>query len=345
MLRKNISDLTISPSSSIQEGMRVINENSANVCLVLDEGTLVGVVTDGDIRRGLLRGEALESSISSVMQKDFVKVVPSTTVTEAVTVMRKRSLRQVPVVDDASKLIGLYVFDDCVEIDKLPNRVIIMAGGLGTRLRPLTDNCPKPMLKVGGRPILEIILQQCVEAGFKNYFFSVNYLKEQIKDYFQDGANWGVEIKYLEESAPLGTAGALSLLPTRSVHPMLVINGDVLTRIDYRDLLQFHAEQSGVATMCVRNYTTRIPYGVVNTKNSEVLSFDEKPVLTHQVNAGVYLLDPEILDYVPKEQYVDMPSLLEMVNKAEKTVNAFFLHEYWLDVGYPETLQQASSEW
>jgi NDP-sugar pyrophosphorylase family protein len=220
-----------------------------------------------------------------------------------------------------------------------------MAGGKGKRLGQLTRECPKPMLPVRGKPILEIILEQCIEAGFRDYYLSVNHLKDQVQDHFEDGANWQVNIQYLEEHKPLGTAGALSLLPTMPDYPLLVLNGDVLTRVDYRRLLNFHSQHESAATLCVREHTTQIPYGVVRMDDITVQAIDEKPVLSHYVNAGIYILHPDLLELVPSDQFFDMPQLLEKAIERDEQVSAFPIHEYWLDIGLPETLVRAHQEW
>jgi NDP-sugar pyrophosphorylase family protein len=184
-----------------------------------------------------------------------------------------------------------------------------------------------------------------MDSGFENFYFAVNYLKEQIQSHFQDGRAWGASIQYLEEDKPLGTAGALSLLPNRPDQPFLVLNGDVLTRVDYRHLLRFHAENQAMATLCVREHSTQIPYGVVRMQDVKVVAFEEKPVMTHYVNAGIYLLDPDVLDFVPRDTFFDMPRLLETLALKGKPVNAFPVHEYWLDIGHPDTLRRACGDW
>lgn len=198
---------------------------------------------------------------------------------------------------------------------------------------------------VGNKPLLEIILEQCIEAGFCEFYFAVNYLKDQIQDYFGDGSNWQVQIRYLEEKKPLGTAGALSLLPERPLDPFLVLNGDVLTRVDFTRLLSFHNEHGSIATLCVREHTIEIPYGVVRMDDLDVLSFEEKLALRHFVNAGIYLIEPQLLDQVPQDCFFDMPQLLECAVKQQQRVSAFPIHEYWFDVGLPDTLERAHGEW
>lgn len=201
------------------------------------------------------------------------------------------------------------------------------------------------MLRVAGEPLLEIILKQCLDAGFRDFYFSVNFLKEKIQRYFQDGSAWGASIQYIEEDKPLGTAGALSMLQGRIDNPLLVINGDVLTRVDYMNLLRFHTNQQSAATLCVREHNTQIPYGVVRTNDVKVVGFEEKPTLTHFVNAGIYLLNPNLLEFLPKNTFFDMPQLLNFAAQQGYPINAFPIHEYWLDIGHPETFERAHGEW
>jgi NDP-sugar pyrophosphorylase family protein len=269
--------------------------------------------------------------------------------TEVLALMRRHSIDQLPVVDAAGFLIGLFVLDDLLgqPVAGLPNPVVLMAGGRGTRLRPLTDNCPKPMLRVAGKPILESILEQAISAGLADFHLAVNHLKEQIRDHFGDGSRWGVRIQYIEETFPLGTAGALQLLPkqAREGPPMLVMNGDVLTRLNLAQLLDFHASHGAAATLCVRSHDVVIPFGVVEAEGCDLVDFREKPVLRHQVNAGIYVLDPSLLSLIPAGEPMDMPTLLLAARQAGRRVAVCPIHEYWCDIGRPETLQQAHQDW
>lgn len=340
-----IKELSLCPEASLREAIAVIDRGSAQIALVTELDHLIGIVTDGDIRRGLLRGESLETSVTKIMRRDFRFLPASATATEALALMQREAIHQIPVIDQCGKVLHIFLLEDLIKPKKLPNSVVIMAGGEGKRLRPLTYDCPKPMLKVAGKPLLEIILKQCLDAGFEHFYFAVNYLKEQIQSHFQDGSAWGARIQYLEEDKPLGTAGALSLLPQCPSHPFLVLNGDILTRVDYNHLLRFHAEHHSAATLCVREYSTQIPYGVVRMDDVKVLDLQEKPVLTHYVNAGIYLLNPEVLTMLPKDIFFDMPNFLEIVSQQGKPVSAFPIHEYWLDIGHPETLDRAHGDW
>lgn len=337
--------LSVHPKAAIREVIAVIDRGAAQVALVSERDRLIGIVTDGDIRRGLLRGESLDAPVTNIMRREFRSLPANATAAEALALMQCETLHQIPALDQTGKVVHLFLLEDLIKPQRLPNSVVIMAGGEGKRLRPLTHDCPKPMLQVAGKPLLEIILKQCLDAGFEHFYFAVNYLKEQIQSHFQDGSAWGARIQYLEEDKPLGTAGALSLLPQRPDHPFLVLNGDVLTRVDYTHLLRFHADHQSTATLCVREHSTQIPYGVVRMDDVKVVALEEKPVLTHYVNAGIYLLNPDVLDLVPKDVFFDMPQLLETAAQQGKPVSAFPIHEYWLDIGHPETLERAHGEW
>jgi len=342
---RDIKDYCVSPHATLRQAVEIIDRGAAQIALVTDSDRLIGIATDGDVRRGLLRGESLEATVTNIMRQDFRFLPASATAADALAFMQRETLHQIPALDETGKVVHLFLLEDLIKPQRLPNSVVIMAGGEGKRLRPLTSNCPKPMLQVAGEPILEIILKQCLDAGFEHFYFAVNYLKEQIQSHFQDGSSWGARIQYLEEVKPLGTAGALSLLPERPDHPFLVLNGDVLSRVDYTHLLRFHADHQSTATLCVREYSTQIPYGVVRLDDVKVVALEEKPVLTHYVNAGIYLLNPDVLDLVPKDVFFDMPQLLETAAQQGKTVNAFPIHEYWFDIGQPETLERARKQW
>lgn len=342
----NTQSLQLTTSANLSDGIKVIDSSHVQIAFVVDENKcLVGTITDGDIRRALLRGEPLNAPVERVMFRGFHALPMNTTEEEAVTLMRSKSLRQIPTLDEHGRIVGLFLLEELISSKKRPNSVIIMAGGKGERLQPLTQDSPKPMLRVGGKPLLEINLEQCINAGFEHFYFSVNYLKDQIINYFGDGSRWHVHIDYLEEMQPLGTGGALSLLPKKPTEPFLVVNSDVLTRVDYGRLLQFHDEHRAAATLCVRKHRTQIPYGVVHMNDLNVLSIEEKPVLDHYVNAGIYFLDPVLLDLVPQDSFFDMPTLLERALQDKHRIGAFPIHEYWLDVGLPETLKRAHREW
>lgn len=336
----------ISEECSLREAVSAINVGPAHVALVVSrDGRLLGTITDGDVRRALLSGQELDSSVRQAMPTEFRSLPMSATALDALMLMRTQSLHQVPVVDENGRVAGIYVLDALAAADSLPNTVVIMAGGEGLRLRPLTSDTPKALLPVGDRPILEIILNQCAAAGLTRFVISVNYLKGRIKEFAGDGSRFGVTISYVEESEPTGTAGSLSLLKDLGDEPLIVMNGDVLTRVNFRHLLSSHARLGSHVTVCARRHETPVPFGVLHMEGVAVINIDEKPVFTHLVNAGIYVLHPSIVDLVPRGAFLDMTELLKLALKDGRRINAFPVHEYWLDVGLPETLIQAHSEW
>lgn len=342
----DLSNFLVYPDTILREIMAIIDKGGARIALVVDkEKKLLGVITDGDIRRAMLRGEPLITSAADIMIREFCALPSEASEEEALALMRRDTLHQIPALDKDGRVVALFLLEELIKPKERNNPVVVMAGGEGKRLLPLTQGCPKPMLRVGGKPLLEIILGQCIDAGFRDFYLSVNYLKEQIQDYFGDGSRWHVRISYLEETKPLGTGGALSLLPNKPTEPLLVLNGDVLTRIDYGQLLRFHDENQAAATLCVREHKTQIPYGIVRMNDLDVLTIEEKPILSHYINAGIYILNPVLLDYVPHNSFFDMPQLLEKIIQKQHRVSAFPIREYWLDIGHPETLERAHGEW
>jgi len=342
----DLNKIHLRPTTPVLEAMRIIDQGAAQIALVVDEQQrLLGTLTDGDIRRGLLHGETLEAPAERLMNRKFHSVQTSDDQGAVLEMMRTEVLRQIPVLDEQGRVVELLLLQELLNPQQFSNSVVIMAGGKGTRLRPHTEHCPKPMLSVGDQPILEILLEQCIASGFRNFYFSVNYLKDKIIEYFDDGSRWGVSIHYLVENEPLGTAGALQLLPDSLTEPFLVLNGDVLTRLDPKHLLQFHTEHQALATICVRDHELTVPFGVVQTNGVELSGFEEKPTYHHQVNAGVYVIDPQLLPLLQPHQFIDMPSLLKMAQEAGHRVAVCPIHEYWIDVGNPDSLKQAIVSW
>ena len=342
---KDLKDYIISLDSSIKQLIFKLESNASQIVLVVKNERLQGTVTDGDIRRALLRGETLDSSVEKIMNKNFKFLPETASEIEALSLMKKETLKQMPLLDKEGRLKKIFLLDELIKPKFLPNDVVIMAGGKGKRLGVLTQDCPKPMLKINNKPILEIILEQCIEAGLKNFYFSVNYLKEQIQNYFEDGSRWNICINYLEEDKSLGTAGSLSLFPHQPKQPILVLNGDVLTKVDYNHLIQFHEKHVADISLCVRKHSTKIPYGIVSMNDLHVLALEEKPILTHFINAGIYVLEPCVLNLVSKDTYFDMPQLIKLAKEKKYKINAFPIHEYWQDLGYPETLLQTAKVW
>ena len=310
------------------------------------KGILLGIITDGDLRRALIRGHTAATPVSAVMRREFISARADTPDAAIVRLMREKSLLQIPVLDDTGRLVDLKFLADLALPPQRANWVVLMAGGLGQRLLPLTQSTPKPMLKVGGRPVLENILESFIEYGFHKFFISVNYLSEKIENYFGNGAKYNVEIEYLREKSKLGTAGALSLLPAVPDLPIVVMNGDVLTGLNFAAMLDFHNLNQAAATMGVREYSWEVPYGVIKTEGNRLSAIEEKPVQHYFVNAGIYVLSPEALAEVPATGTMfDMPSLFEKLMAKGKTAAAYPIREYWLDIGRPQDLERAKQEY
>ena len=339
----NWRDTIVRPGDSILKAIESVERGVLQIALVLDEeGHLVGSVTDGDIRRAILRGVTLDQPVERAMNYAPFSVGPDHDKMELKTVMLARRLHQVPVVDGGGRVTDLIVIDDLVRGSRArDNWVVLMAGGLGKRLRPLTQDRPKPLIEVGGKPLLERIVENFVSQGFERFYISINYKGEQIRDHFGDGSKWNSEIRYLAEDTAMGTAGALSLIETPPEAPLIVMNGDLVTEIDFNRALDFHAEQGAMGTMAVRTYEFQIDFGVVDIENGSISAINEKPVHKFFVNAGIYVLEPAALADIPRGRTTDMPALFESWLATGKNCAAFPIHEYWLDVGRIEDLERA----
>ena len=341
-----IQQIKLSLSSTIREAMQAIDRGAIKIALVVDgQDRLIGTVTDGDIRRGFLKGLGIENTIESIY---FRKPTFCTVNDSRDAILQKaldKKVQQIPIVDHQGRVIRIEEIDELIRPKQKTNKVVIMAGGLGTRLRPLTHNTPKPMLHIGKKPILELIVENSKKSGFTKFVFCVNYLSHVIKDYFQDGSRWGVWIEYIEEDKPLGTAGALSLAKDNLYEPFLVMNGDLLTHLDFSVLLDFHQAEEAIATMGVREYEHQIPFGVVNIVDGIVQNIEEKPVQRHFISAGMYAFAPEALGYIPKDARLDMPCLFQILLQKNKKISSFLLHEYWLDIGRIQDFERANSEY
>jgi dTDP-glucose pyrophosphorylase len=328
--------------STIQQAIHSLENSSMQIVLCVSEGNkLVGTLTDGDIRRAFLKGYRLESFIDDVIHRKPLAVPQDIGRELVVQLMKINKIHQLPIVDLNGVVVGLHVWDSIVTPVAIENMMIIMAGGKGTRLRPHTENCPKPMLEVGGKPMLEHIIERAVADGFKNFVISLHYLGNMIEDHFGDGVKYGVSIEYLKEEAPLGTAGCLSLLRKVPNSPFIVTNGDVLTDIRYNEFLDFHIRHEASATMAVRQYEIQNQFGVVRTKGVEIEGFEEKPIYRSHVNAGIYVLNPEALNFLEQKKTCDMPTLFERLKQNSGRTIVYPMHEPWLDVGRPEDLASA----
>lgn len=343
---KNWETILISPQATLHDALAVLDRGGLQIAVVVDSNRhVLGTVTDGDIRRALLRKLPMATLAVEVMGRSPETAPVSASKEEVMSRMERRRLLQIPIVDDQGRIVAIQTLHDLMHQKRRDNAVFVMAGGFGKRLHPLTDHCPKPLLNVGEKPILEIIIENFVGAGFHRFFISTHYRSEMIRERIGDGRRWNINIEYLYEDEPLGTGGALGLLPKDRIRePLLMINGDLLTSLDFNKLLDFHNNNYAVATMCVREYEHRVPYGVIESDGVRVTSMVEKPAYHYFINAGIYVLSPSMLDAVSEGQRVDMPTLLEQRMSAGESVNMFPVHEYWLDIGRIEDFQRAQED-
>lgn len=336
--------LSLHATATLKDALKLLDATAKQITLVVDEeDRLLGTLTDGDIRRALLRDVALSAPVTQAMNADPVVGIEDEHLVAWRQKLQGRAVRHLPIINASGLLIGLY-YDRPVALSGLPYPVVLMLGGLGTRLRPLTQTVPKPMLKVGNRPILEHIMEALVSQGFNEFYFCINYLGHMIRDHFGHGEKWGVTIHYVEENKRMGTAGALSLLPHAMQTPFLVMNGDLLTKLDFKSLMDFHIAQKAVATMCVREHEHQVPYGVIELSDHRIARVVEKPVYHYWVNGGIYALSPQALEWVPKDEFFDMPTLVDQLIERELTVSAYQMQDYWLDIGQMPDFEQAQTD-
>jgi dTDP-glucose pyrophosphorylase len=343
---KNIQNIKLTINATIKEALQIIDSGAMQIALVVNENDkLLGTLTDGDIRRGLLKGLTLNSSIESIIFKTPTIAKISDIKDEILKLALSKKLHQIPIVDDNGKILGIQEIEELIKPKGKTNKVILMVGGLGTRLRPLTENTPKPMLKVGNKPILQTIVEKFAEYGYINIVMCVNYKSHIIQDYFGDGSSFGVNMEYILEEQRMGTAGALSLLNEKPTEPFFVMNGDLLTNVNFEHLHDFHISNNSMGTMCVREYDFQVPYGVVNIDGSHILSIEEKPTHKFFVSAGIYMLSSDVLEYIPKNKFYDMPTLFEKIISENKNAISFPLREYWMDIGRLEEYEKANNEY
>lgn len=341
----NVKNIVLTKGDTVLKALELLDLHALRIVLVVDENNhLLGSITDGDIRRGLLKGQDLHASVESVMHTSPYSIEEDKLTNRQVfEIMREKRYLALPVIKNG-QLVNIITLDDLIRTKRKENPVFIMAGGFGTRLRPLTDKCPKPMLPIGGKPLLETIISSLKEQGFYKFYISTHYLPEIIQNHFGNGEKFDIQIQYVHESEPLGTGGALSLLPRQEVDlPFIVINGDVLTNMNFSKLIDFHISQNAVATMCVREFQYQIPYGVVNSEQNNIQSMTEKPSYYFNINTGIYVISPELLEQV-KSQFIGMPTILEQQITKSKKVVSYPLHEYWLDIGHMEDYNRAQRD-
>jgi dTDP-glucose pyrophosphorylase len=331
----------VGKDQTLRDAMLALDRGATGIALVVDDqNCLSGTLTDGDIRRALLAGRELDECLTPFVQRRFTAVGADVSRAQVLEEMRAKQIDQIPILDEQRHLIGLHLIHEIVGAVERPNWAVIMAGGRGTRLRPYTETVPKPMLKVAGRPILERLILHLVGFGIRRIFLSIHYLGRQIEDYFQDGSEFGCQIEYLREETPLGTGGALALLSEKPCDPLIVMNGDLLTQAKLGAMLTFHDEGPQVATVGVRRYVHHVPFGCVEVADNRVLKIEEKPPLTKLINCGIYVLDPTLLDRVPKA-FFSLPDLLDSCIQERSPVAAFEIGDDWLDVGQHDQLREA----
>ena len=348
---EELQSLFIFPDCSIRKAIECIDRGSCGIALVVDqEKCLLGTITDGDVRRAILAGIDLGSPISIILASKInarypkpITALPETDRKSLISLMHENVLRQIPILDNNGKVVDLAMLDDLIPTQDLPIQAVIMAGGLGTRLRPLTEDLPKPMLPVGGKPLMELVIEQLRQVGICRVNVATHYKPEIIKEHFGDGSSFGMELNYVNEDKPLGTGGALGLIDTPE-EPILVINGDILTQMDFRAMLAYHKEHRATMTIAVRQYDIKVPYGVIECEGSRVCALKEKPQMNFLVNAGIYLLEPIVYEFIPKGKHFNMTDLIQWLLDADHIVASFPIIEYWLDIGQLEDYEQAQND-
>ncbi len=337
------TDLILDEDKSVRDAMALLNANGRELVLVRDPaGCISGLITDGDIRRGLLAGATLQSRVTATMHRDFFTVGPELDRAAVLDLMKARSFQHVPVLDSERRLVAVHFLRDLIGAAPKPNVAVVMAGGRGTRLRPVTETMPKPMIEVAGRPILERVIHHLVGHGIQSIYVAVNYKAKIIEDFFGDGSRFGCAIAYMREQEPRGTGGALSLLSERPQHPIVVLNGDQVMRMDLTAMLDHHRREGAAATIAVGPYQVEVPFGTIVERDGRLVELQEKPTVNFLVNRGVYVLEPDLLDAIPAAGEYPITSLFESLLAAGKPVSVFYFDDYWLDVGRPADLRQAN---
>lgn len=335
----------ITPDKSLYECLQVLQRCGDGIVLAVDEAfRLIGTVSDGDIRRALLKGCDLETPVAPYIQENCYSVSPAVSRNEVLDIMQARWLEQVPIVEADGRVIGLHLLHEILGGSKRPNWAVMMAGGQGKRLRPLTKRIPKPMIKVAGRPILERLILHFVSYGIQRIFLAVNYMAHVIKDHFEDGSRFGCRIEYLREQEPLGSGGALSLLPAPPDQPLLLINGDLIVDVNLARLLDYHNQKNSYATMGVYQYYHQIPYGCINEKDGRLIHMEEKPMVQKLVNAGIYILSPEAVASVPTGAFFPITNLFEDALEKKLPCAAYTIEKEWIDIGRPQELKIATGD-
>jgi len=324
----------IASGTRVADAIAVIDAGQLGLAIVCDgAGRLAGIVTDVDLRKGLLKGMRLDDPVETIMCGQPSVATPETTREELIALMHQTGVRQIPILDAAGRVMGVEILKDLAPAAARDTEVVVMAGGRGHRLRPLTDAIPKPMLPIGGRPLLEILIERLRREGFARLTIAIRYKGDVIEEYFGTGERWGVSIRYVREAEERGTAGALSLLSPRPTRPFIMINGDLLTELSFERLVDYHEAHGGDLTVCVKEHQVEVPFGVVDLEGERILDIREKPSKAFHVNAGIYVLDPRVLDLVDAGGYLDMPDLVKRLLATDARVACFPVRERWLDIG------------
>lgn len=341
-LTRDLDACTVQLGATLRHVMMALEAGSVEIALVVDaERRLAGLMTDGDVRRALLGGASLETPALEHMQRRFTAVTSGAGRDEVVDLMQARTINQIPILDGDGRLVGLHLLRDVIGTRERQNWAVVMAGGRGSRLAPLTDEIPKPMLRVAGRPILERIVLHLIGHGIRRIFLAVNYLGHVIEAHFKDGSDLGAQIEYLREDQPLGTGGALALLPEPPSVPLLVMNGDLITQADVGALLDFHERGRAAVSVAVRRYFHTVPFGCVELKGDRLVSLEEKPTLIRMINAGIYVLGPRVVAAVARDQAATLPGIIAEAMARGEHVRAFEVDEDWVDVGRRDQLDKA----
>lgn len=334
----------LSNKSTIKNVLKNLNNSGLRISLITDlKDKFIGTVTDGDIRRAIINGVNLNNKVEKIVNKNAISINYKKSSELALNLMLKNKIQQVPILSDNQKIIGLYTINRESIFKKIPNTMFIMAGGRGSRLGGYTKNIPKPLLKINGKPMLEHIIERAKEDGFENFIISIHYLGSKIKDYFGNGSNWNIRIKYINEKYPLGTAGSLKLIFPKPQLPIVVTNCDIVTDLNYSDLLNFHNQHQASATMAVRKYEFENPFAAVQTNGIDLIGLEEKPVYQSIINAGIYVLKPSVIGFIKKNENIDMPILFERFIKKNLKTIIFPIHEQWLDIGRPEDFKKINN--
>lgn len=340
----DIQRVKLASNSSIRQALRVIGKERVRLGIVVDKNDkLLGVISDSDIRKALINGKSVDESIEKIYTKNPLTIKENISENELLELSAKTDIYDFPVIDKKGRVISIKSIASLLGRKTVSNPVILMAGGLGTRLAPLTKDTPKPMLKVGKKPILETIIERFHAQGFENFTLCVNYKKQIIEQYFKNGKAFGVHINYTKERSKLGTAGALSLLKDID-KSFIVMNADILTELNFKELLNAHRQSKAMLTMCVREFSYQVPYGVVEKRGNFVSTITEKPTQTFLVSAGIYVCEPKILSFIPKNENLDMPQLINQLLREKAKVSSFLINDYWIDIGRMDEFNKANED-